>query len=187
MVNTFEDSLRISRFALFVNLFTKGVEGFFLIFFLSQITVFKLAHLPKQEPHHTHTHILQTVGEVFLELPAEEQFKNKLVQYITDTKTVPSPQKVYTLRVHFRKSKEKNITAQTHARTHAHCIESTLQTQACFSGFSLSLLHFPSRQRPLLGPSHHALELALQLGTFPVNIKREGKKKTLKFSVQHLE
>lgn len=45
-------------------------------------------------------------------------------------------------------------------------------TRAGFSGLSFPLLHFLSRQRPLLGPFHHALEVALQFGSFPFEQKK---------------
>lgn len=44
-------------------------------------------------------------------------------------------------------------------------------TRAGFSGLSFPLLHFLSRQRPLLGSFHHALEVALQFGSFPFEQK----------------
>lgn len=51
---------------------------------------------------------------------------------------------------------------------HQHtCIFSPDSDVTIFSGFPLPLLHFLSGQRPLLGSFHHALEVALQFGSFP--------------------
>lgn len=61
-----------------------------------------------------------------------------------------------------------------HTITHTHTtyLESIEWYEVCSSGFPLFLLHFLSWQRPLLGSFYHALELALQFGTLPVNAHR---------------
>lgn len=57
-------------------------------------------------------------------------------------------------------------------QVHTQCISSPLSNiKLSPSGLPLFLLQFLSRQRPLLGSFHHSLELALQFGTLPVNIK----------------
>lgn len=61
----------------------------------------------------------------------------------------------------------------THYLSHTHnAIKVHWGIEECSSGFPLFLLHFLSRQRPLLGSSHQALELALHFGPLSVNTPR---------------
>lgn len=105
----------------------------------------------------SNTHIL---SQSLVELAKMEQFKNKLVSPSMTHKHA------HIQGVCLHLSMFMNTLPRTLSHTYLKSIEWML---AWSSGFPLSLLHFPPRQRPLLGSSHHALELALQFGTLPVN------------------